>query len=76
MDQRETHKLVPVLLPGDKHVFAQAKIIQTPDETTITLVVNGKFAREVGELISAPEVVALSFAGLPVQPRKNHKKEN
>lgn len=81
-DQIVTEKMLPVLI-GQRyeHVMAKAKVEQTaavvspttrqvlePAKVVITIVVEGSHAQEIGDFVAADEIVALSFAGVPVRP--------
>ena len=68
-----------------EHVMGKATIVQTsakrtrddrgvivvlePEKVLITIEGSGDMARWLGDFVAANEVVALSFAGVPVQPR-------
>ena len=69
-EQIITEKKLPILI-GDnyQHIMGHAKIVQTPESVTITIEVEGPNSRLVGDFVAAGEVVALSFAGVPVRPR-------
>lgn len=65
-----TEKPMPILIGENyEHIMGLTKIVQTPESTTITIVIEGKNARLVGDFVAAGEIVALSFAGVPVRPR-------
>lgn len=65
-----TEKPMPILLGTNyEHIMGRTKIVQTPESTTITIVVEGKHSRLVGDFVGAGEIVALSFAGVPIRPR-------
>lgn len=73
-DQIVTKKPLPVLIGFNyEHVMGQATIVVTPENATITIVIEGNpnagRGRTLGEFLASPEVVALSFAGVPVRPR-------
>lgn len=70
VSQIVTEKPMPILLGANyEHIMGQTKIVQTPESTTITISIEGKNARLVGDFVAAGEIVALSFAGVPVRPR-------
>lgn len=87
---RITEKPIPVLIGHDyKHVMGKAVIEETPEvrsestnqvvspaEVVITIKASGNNAKVLGEFLTVPEVVALSFTGVAVQPRliKNQEK--
>lgn len=82
-EHRTTEKMLPVLIGGDyEHVMARAVIDQTaavrsettrqilePAKVTITITAEGGHAQILGDYVAATEIVALSFEGVPVQPR-------
>lgn len=73
-----TERLLPILLgqSEQKHAMARATIIEEPRKTTITIVVEGTDAQDVAGFITTDAPIALSFAGIPVQPRSQiHTKE-
>lgn len=75
MTYQRTERLLPIIFNKDKHVMAQATIIEGPKRTVVTIIVEGNDARHVGEFLTATEPIALSFAGIPVQNRQNNLKE-
>ena len=48
-------------------------IDEDPGKTTVTIVAEGKEADILAGFLTAAEPIALSFAGIPVQPHKNTK---
>lgn len=76
MSPRRTERPIPVLLGDDyAHVMAHAVIEEDPGKTTVTIVAEGRAADILGAFLTAPEPVAVSFSGIPVQPRKKNIKE-
>ena len=77
-----THKDLPVLTGFNyEHVMAKATITQyaevkspttnqvlEPARLEITITASGGSAIQLGEFVSANEIVALSFGGVPVRP--------
>lgn len=75
-DEIVTEKPLPVVIGYDyEHVMAHAVITQTPDSVTITIKAEGPRGRVLGDFVAANEIVALSFAGVPITPRRAHPKE-
>lgn len=85
--EKTTEKPIPVLIGDDyEHVMAHAKIEQKaevrspttnqilePAEVVITIVAKGPSAKELGDYVAVPDVIALSFGVVPVRPvRKEH----
>lgn len=88
-DRKLTEKMLPVFVGYDQeHILGRATIdhqsltrsptgkIVEPESVTITITATGREARLLAEFVASPEPVALSFAGIPVEPRKQIKKEN
>lgn len=73
----ETKRLLPVLIGENyEHVMAQASVSQDrPGKVTITIEATGKDGDILADFLTAAEPIALSFAGIPVQPRKKNTKE-
>ncbi len=73
-DRIVTEKPIPVLIGFDyQHVMGRAVIVQTPTSVTITIEGTGEDGRILGEFVSANEIVALSFGGVPVRPHNKEK---
>lgn len=67
---------MPVLLGNNyEHVMGQGNIFEEGGEVTITIKAKGTAARDLLILFENMPPMALSFAGIPVQP-PSQKKEN
>lgn len=75
-DKKVTERLLPVMLGSqEEYVISTAVVVEEPSITTVTIAVHGDNARILGGFLTAAEPIALSFTGIPVQPRKRNIKE-
>lgn len=76
MDVEHSARPMPILIADNyEHIMAHADIVEEPNKTSITITVEGEHARYFAACVTSTEPVALSFAGIPVQPRKKNIKE-
>ncbi len=72
-----TERLLPVLIGDDyEHLMTRCTVDEEPGKTTVTIVAEGEASKYLADFLTAAEPIALSFAGIPVQPRKNQSKEH